>query len=185
MEGVSLDEKWRRWKKRSEWDEFFKEFNKLEKMVDDLTSSATDYSSKEQGERKFPDPYVLGFSVSIGPDGKPQVHKFGSLQSPLQGSEVREEREPLVDVLDDKKEVVIIVELSGVEKEDIRIDVTEYSLRIAVGTPERSYYKKLYLPAKVQRNSVQTCYKNGVLEVRLKKACGKLVSVKKHLAQSN
>lgn len=117
MGRISLNEKWWRWKKRSEWDEFFKEFDKLEKMVDDLVNgSTTDASSKEQGERKFPNPYVLGFSVSIGPDGKPQVHKFGSLQSSVQDSVIREEREPLVDVLDDKKDVVVIAELPGVER---------------------------------------------------------------------
>lgn len=180
-----MNEKWWRWKKRSEWDEFFKEFDKLEKMVDNLVNGAADDSSKEQGERKFPNPYVLGFSVSIGPDGKPQVHKFGSLQSSMQGSEIREEREPLVDVLDDKQEVVIIAELPGVEKEDIKLNATELSLRITVDTPDRSYYKKLYLPAKVQRNSVQKSYKNGVLEIRLKKAGGKLISVKKHLSSGN
>ena len=180
-----MNEKWWRWKKRSEWDEFFKEFDKLEKMVDNLVDGAADDSSKVQGERKFPNPYVLGFSVSIGPDGKPQVHKFGSLQSSMQGSEIREEKEPLVDVLDDKTEVVIITELPGVEKEDIKLNVTELSLRITVDTPDRSYYKKLYLPAKVQRNSVQKSYKNGVLEIRLKKAGGKLISVKKHLSSGN
>lgn len=180
-----MNEKWWRWKKRSEWDEFFKEFDKLEKMVDNLVNGTADHSSKEQGGRKFLNPYVLGFSVSIGPDGKPQVHKFGSLQSSIQGSEIQEEREPLVDVLDDKKEVVIIAELPGVEKEDIKLNVTELSLRITVDTPDRSYYKKLYLPAKVQRTSVQKSCKNGVLEIRLKKAGGKLISVKKHLPSGN
>jgi HSP20 family protein len=180
-----LNEKWWRWKKRSEWDEFFREFDKLEKMVDELMNGASDDVSRDQRERKFPNPYVLGFSVSIGPDGKPQVHKFGSLQSTMQGSEVPEEREPLVDVVDDKKEVVIIAELPGVEKEDIKLDVTESTLRISVDTPGRSYYKKLFLPAKVQNSSMKMGYKNGVLEVRLKKTGGKLVSVKNRLSSGN
>ena len=180
-----MDEKWWRWKKRSEWDEFFKEFDKLEKMVDDLMNDAVDDSSKEQKEKKFPNPYVLGFSVSIGPDGKPQVHKFGSIQSSAQDLEFPKEREPLVDVLSDKKEVVIIAELPGVEKEDIKLEVTESTLKIIVDTPQRSYYKELDLPAEVQNNSVQTSYKNGVLEVRLKKTGGKLAIVKKHLSYGN
>jgi HSP20 family protein len=177
-----LNEKWWRWKKRSEWDEFFREFDRLEKMVDELMNDAPDNMSKNQRERKFPNPYVLGFSVSIGPDGKPRVHKFGSLQSTVQGSEVREEREPLVDVVDDKKEVVVIAELPGVEKDDIKLDVTESTLRISVDTPERSYYKKLFLPAKVQSSSMNVGYKNGVLAVRLKKTGGKLVSVRNRLS---
>jgi len=54
-----------------------------------------------------------------------------------------------------------------------------------VDTPERSYYKKLYLPAKVQTGCIKTDYKNGVLEVRLKKTSGKLVSVKNRLSSGN
>lgn len=177
-----MNEKWWRWKKRSEWDEFFKEFDKLEKMVDELVDNTTSDSSKGQNARKLPNPYVLGFSVSIGPDGKPQVHKFGSLQYSIQGSAIREEREPLVDVLDEKKEIVIIAELPGVDKEDIKLDVTESSVKITVDTPERSYSKKLDLPSKVKQESLQTSYKNGVLEIRLRKIGRNLISVKKHLS---
>jgi HSP20 family protein len=175
-----LTDKWWRWKKRSEWDEFFKEFNKLEKMVDDMVNDSAKNFTADKEEKKFPNPYVFGFSVSIGPDGRPQVHRFGSLQSPLQGAQV-EDNEPLLDVLDCKKEIIVTAELSGVDKKDVKLDLSESTLRISVDTPERSFYRNLCLPVKVRADSMQTSYKNGVLEVRLKKVSGKLLSIKKHL----
>lgn len=176
-----MTDKWWRWKKRSEWDEFFKEFDKLEKMVDDLANDSAKDFFAEKEEKKFPNPYVFGFSVSLGPDGRPQVHRFGSLQSPLQGAEVEKESEPLVDVLDCRKEIVVVVELPGVDKKDIKLDASESSLKISVDTPERSFYKNLCLPAKVHAGSMQTSYKNGVLEVHLRKADRRLISMGKHL----
>lgn len=178
-----MTDKWWRWKKRSEWDEFFKEFDKLEKMVDDMTNDSAKDFLAEKGEKKLPNPYVFGFSVSIGPDGRPQVHKFGSLPSPLQGTEImKKETEPLVDVLDDKKEIIVFAELPGMTKEEIKVDVSESTLQISINTPKKSFYKTLTLPAKVRASSMQTSYKNGVLEVHLRKAGRGLISVKKHLA---
>jgi len=164
-----LSEKWWKRKKRSHWDEFFEEFDKLEKMIDEMMNATFADSSTGQGRRSFSNPYVFGFSVSLGPDGKPRVRKFGTLQSTTQGSRFQEEREPLVDVMEDRKEIVIIAELPGIEKEDIKLDVTESSLTISVDTPERKYHRELFLPAKILKNSVRKRYKNGVLEVRLKK----------------
>jgi HSP20 family protein len=178
-----VNEKWWRWKKRSQWDEFFKEFDKLERIVDNLANSTENNLSGEYGERKFPNPYVLGFSVSIRSDGKPQVYKFGSSQPSSKDIEVREEREPLLDILENKKDVMIIADLPGVSKEDVKLDVTESTIKIIVNTPERSYCKKLYLPAKVQQNSLEKSYKNGVLELRLKKVGVKLINLKKRLSQ--
>jgi HSP20 family protein len=179
-----VNEKWRRWKRRSQWDEFFKEFDKLERMVDDLANRTTNNLSEKNDERKFPNPYVLGFSVSIGSDGKPQVYKFGSSKPSSKDIEIREEREPLLDILENEKEVIIIAELPGFGKEDVKLDVTESTIKIIVNTPERSYYKKLYLPVKVQQNSLEKSYKNGVLELHLKKVDVKLISIKKRLSQS-
>lgn len=41
---------------------------------------------------------------------------------------------------------------------------------ISVDAKERKYYKKLELPGKVDSSSAKSSYKNGVLEVELKKA---------------
>jgi HSP20 family protein len=113
------------------------------------------------------------------------VHKSGSLRPSFQDAKVGEEREPLLDTLENKEEVIIIAELPGVRNEDAKLDLTKPTIKIVVNTTERSYYKKLYLPAKVQQNSLEKSYRNGVLEIRLKKIGRKLVSVKKHLSPSD
>jgi len=65
---------------------------------------------------------------------------------------------------------LIDVEVPGVEKKDINLNATEDRLIISVDTPQRKYYKEVDLPAKVDPKSAKASYKNGVLEVVLKKA---------------
>ncbi|MGD8505478.1 MAG: Hsp20/alpha crystallin family protein, partial [Candidatus Bathyarchaeota archaeon] len=123
-------------------------------------------------------PFVYGYNMTIGPDGKPKIQEFGNVKPSLKPApfgiskprlDVREEREPLVDLMATDKEVKVIAELPGVEKEDIKLHGTEDTLTISVDTPKRKYYKELELPAKVDPKSAKTSYKNGVLEVTLKK----------------
>ena len=150
-------------------------------MVDEMVDESTkDFVAEKEG-KKFPNPYIFGFSVSIGPDGRPQVHKFGSLQSPLGTQQVKQENEPLLDVLDCKKEIIVTAELPGVIEKDIKLNASESNLTISVDTSERSFHKNLSLPTKVRADSMQASYKNGVLEVHLKKVSGRLLSVRKHL----
>lgn len=137
-------------------------------------------------ERKLPDgstvrewgPFVYGYSMTIGPDGKPKIREFGNVKPKLKpepfGAErpsldVKDEREPLVDVISTDGEVKIIAELPGVEKQDIKLRATEETLTISVETTERKYFKEVGLPAKVNVKDAKTTYKNGVLEVTLPK----------------
>ena len=137
-------------------------------------------------ERKLPDgttvrewgPFVYGYSMTIGPDGKPKIREFGNVKPTLKPEafgiarprlDVREEREPLVDVISTDGEVKVIAELPGVEKEDIKLQGTENTLTISVDTPQRKYFKEVELPAKVKIKKAKTSYKNGVLEVTLPK----------------
>lgn len=141
-------------------------------------------------ERKLPDgttvrewgPFVYGYSMTIGPDGKPKISEFGNVKPSLKPApfglakprlDVREEREPLVDVITTDKEVKVLAELPGVEKEDIKLHGTEDTLTISVNTPQRKYYKELEMPENVDPKSAKTNYKNGVLEVTLKKTKAK------------
>src|SRR5215467_129874 len=62
-------------------------------------------------------PIVWGYSVKIGPDGKADVRKFGNVDAfPNMlggGVSVKEEREPLIDVIRGTDEVRIIAEVPG------------------------------------------------------------------------
>jgi len=156
-------------------DRMFEEIEKMmEKEFEDFTSRVPkDYVR----ERKLPDgstarewgPFVYGYSVKIGPDGKPEVREFGNVKPSLKGPQVREEREPLVDIIETNGEVHVVAELPGVEKKDIKLTATEEELTISVDAPERKYFKKIAFPAKVRVKEARTQYKNGVLEVTLPK----------------
>jgi HSP20 family protein len=158
-------------------DDMFKE---MEKMMDEELKDFRDKVPKEYvKERKLPDgstvkefgPFVYGYSMKIGPDGKPEIQEFGNIKKGLKGApQVKEEREPLVDTVETNEDVHVVVELPGVEKTDIKLHGTEDSLTISVDTPQYKYFKEVALPVKVRVKEANSTYKNGVLEVVLPKA---------------
>lgn len=114
-------------------------------------------------------PFVYGYSMTIGPDGKPVVREFGNVQPGRRGPKIKEEREPLVDVVSTDNEVKVVAELPGVEKKDIKLHALDEVLTISVDTPDRKYYKEIKLPTEVDPRDSKSSYKNGVLEVTLQK----------------
>jgi len=139
-------------------------------------------------ERKMPDgstvkewgPFVYGYSMTIGPDGKPQIREFGNVKpstkpelpfGPRRPSvDIKEEREPLVDVISTDGEIKVVAEVPGVDKKDIKLYASEKALTISVDTSDRKYYKEVELPAVTDPKTARSVYKNGVLEVTLTKA---------------
>jgi HSP20 family protein len=157
-------------------DEMFREMEK--RMEEEFKNFTTRVPKDYVRERKLPDgstakewgPFVFGYSMKIGPDGKPEIQEFGNLKKSLKGPEVKEEREPLVDVIETENEIRVVAELPGVEKTDIKLHGTEDSLEISVDTEHYKYYKEVQLPAKVRVKEAKSTYKNGVLEVVLPKS---------------
>jgi HSP20 family molecular chaperone IbpA len=80
------------------------------------------------------------------------------------------EPKPLLDVLNLEDSVLVVAELKGFKRENIKVDVDGTSLILSAENQNRRYYKRLNLPAKVIPESMHATYKNGVLEIRLKKA---------------
>lgn len=156
----------------------------MDRMMGEMFREFTERVPKDLvRERKLPNgstfrqmgPFVRGWSVTMGPDRKPVIREFGNLK-PSRGArpgeppfDLREEREPLVDVLAGDREITVIAELPGVDKQDISINAKERTLNISVDTKERKYHKKLELPDKVDPSSARPSYKNGVLEITLRR----------------
>ncbi|OYT34866.1 Hsp20/alpha crystallin family protein [Archaeoglobales archaeon] len=162
------------WKRRrrdwdDDWDRMFDEFfgrfgffdDIFERMVRDVEEM---FKRAESGEFK---PIVRGFSIRIGPDGKPEIREFGT--KPTIIKEGVEERKPLVDVIETDDEVQIIAEMPGVNKDDIELNATETSLEIKAEGENRKYYETVELPTEVNPDSAKARYNNGVLEVVLRK----------------
>lgn len=149
-------------------------FHEMEKMMEEEFKNFTENVPKDfVKERKLKDgstvkefgPFVYGYSMKIGPDGKPEISEFGNIKKGLKGPQVKEEREPLVDVVETNGEIRVVVELPGVEKSEIKLHGTEETLEISVDSPQYKYYKEVQLPAKVRVREAKSTYKNGVLEV--------------------
>ena len=118
-------------------------------------------------------PIVYGYSVKIGPDGKPVVRKFGNIDAFPNvlggGLSVKEEREPLVDVIRGQDELRVVAEVPGVNKEDLRVTADESSITIESITGQQPrYHKRVELPEKVDPKTAKSTYKNGILEVSFK-----------------
>lgn len=117
-------------------------------------------------------PIVYGYSVKIGPDGKPVVQKFGNIDAFPNvlggGLSVKEEREPLVDIIKGPDELRVVAEVPGVSKEDLRLMADEGLLTIESITGQPRYHKTVELPETVDPSTAKSVYKNGILEVSFK-----------------
>jgi len=182
------DEYWDRWFRRGRFPFFRRSFDDIEEifreMEEMMERELGEFSKRTPKdlirERTLPDgskvrewgPFVYGYSMKIGPDGKPQMREFGNIKPGARFGkpriDIKEEREPLTDVMTTDDEVKVIVELPGVEKEDVKIRGTENKLTISVDTPQRKYYKEIDLPTSVDPKEAKSTYKNGVLDVTLK-----------------
>jgi len=151
-------------------DDFIDDILNDDRIMDDVRRMAEEmmrmFSNAQPGK-----PYVHGFKVQFGPDGKPKVEDFGnkSIKSPEGQSMISDEREPLTDIIEGDDDVAVTVELPGVEKQDIDLNVTKESLEIKVDKPQRKYHKTLDLPCGVKPKTTKATYKNGILDVVIKR----------------
>lgn len=155
----------------------FDEFERIQRemarsfkeMFEELPETPSRTIRTPFGEERIFGPYVSGFSIEIGPEGRPQIRTFGNIKREGLVPQLTEEREPLVDIYEEKDKVKIIAELPGVEKEDIDIGVVDNTLSIDTRKADRKYFKEIKLPAKVKGEEAKALYKNGVLTVELPK----------------
>lgn len=182
------EDRWYRWLRRRRpffggglWD-IDETFREMEEMMAKEFEELSKRTPKDLiRERTMPDgskvkswgPFVYGYSVTVGPDGKPKVREFGNLKPETRMGkpyiDVKEKREPLADIMTDDDEVRVIVELPGVEKKDIKLSGTEDKLTISVDTAARKYYKEIELPTEVGIKKATSKYKNGVLDITIPK----------------
>ena len=161
-----------RWFRR--WMKFFEEIEQeLEREMRQLTSGM--HASAMRGR---PNVYYYGFEITIGPDGKPIIREFGNVRPRIvEGEEapgkieVLEDVEPLTEVHEDEEKIRVIMELPGVEKDDIKVRLLDDNKTLIVEAhgKYRKYRKTVKLPSEVNPDSAKASYKNGVLTVELEK----------------
>jgi len=125
-------------------------------------------------------PICYGYTMTIGPDGRPAVKEFGN-PSPKLDSDARE---PIVDSIVDEKEKVVklIAEMPGVEKSDVKVVVDDKTVNLDAERGDKKYHAKVPIQHRIEENSAKASYKNGILELVFKlkdpeKPKGKTVEV--------
>ena len=147
------------------------EFQKMRKQMDGLMRDAVEGTIPDNANKN---PFVFGFSVKAGPDGFPVFEDFGNTRiRPFknQGEKpvVDTRREPLTDINEMDDQIAITVELPGVKKEDIDINVMEDKVEVNVKTESRKYFKSIDLKSLVETESSKATYTNGILDLVLTK----------------
>ena len=168
----------------------FKEFDNMEREMDSIFGRLRDiqtnapkelvreYQTSDGAMVREVGPLVYGYSMTIGPDGKPKVREFGNVKSPNQlgvtgtvgkatksSQQISAEREPLVDLNTTDKEVKVVLEIPGVKKENIKINVFDEAVEITANNPQRKYHKTIDLPKEANPETAKSTYQNGILEI--------------------
>ncbi len=159
---------------------FDDEFDKLFKRMSGSFFNLDDLFEGVKSAGCTSGPFCYGYTMTVGPDGKPVVKEYGNAKPELLPTS--DTREPLVDTLvDDKEKIVkLVAEMPGVEKKDVKIVVDGKIVNIDAELGDKKYHVKVPIKHEVDENSVKASYKNGILEVIFKlqeKPKGKTVEV--------
>ncbi len=145
-------------------DEFDRIFKRMSSSFFDIDDIFEEF--KENGSNSGP--FYYGYTMTVGPNGKPVVKEYGNVKPGLLPSS--DTREPIVDAIVDEKEklVKLVAEMPGVEKTDVKILVQDKSVDISAERGEKKYHVKVPIKHKVDENSAKASYKNGILELVFK-----------------
>jgi HSP20 family molecular chaperone IbpA len=100
---------------------------------------------------------------------KKQAPSFKHEGLTVHGKRKSKEPEPLIDIFEEKDEVIVVAECSGFKGENFKAQIRNQRLTLSAGAVNRKYRKSLNLPKRVIPETIRTTYKNGVLEIRLRK----------------
>jgi HSP20 family protein len=146
-------------RKRREPFDMFRDFDEMfNEMLQEM----------ESGNIQQEGPFFYGFSMNQRPGEEPEVREFGNIRPGKDTVEIGE-RKPLIDVFDTDGTIQIVAEMPGIEKSDVELSVDGRNLEIHAARGDRRYNETVELPADVDEDSAKATYKNGVLEVTLRK----------------
>lgn len=159
-----------------EFDRLFKRLSRSFMDIEELFEEA-----EKSGGTTF-GPFYYGYSMTVGPDGRPHIREYGNVRPGLLPT--ADTREPLIDTIVDEKEKVLklVAEMPGVEKKDIKVVVEGNIVNVDAEHGDKKYHTRIPIKHKVDSDSVKATYTNGILEVQFKlkeesKPKGKTVEV--------
>lgn len=142
------------------WDNLFGGFSKMNERFERML--------KEFVNSGMPNVKTYGYTMYRGPDGVPQVREFGTgFDEPAAAPLPEGVRDPLTDVSVEGDTVRVVIELPGVDKQDIELETTAESMCVRVNTDARKFQKTVALTTAVDPETAKAEYNNGILEVTL------------------
>ena len=168
------------------FDDIFRGFEQMQREMDkeleDMKKNlpkdlVREYETPEGGKVQEVGPLVYGYSMTVGPDGRPKVREFGNIKRPAgfgfgigpSRPQITGEMEPMMDVVTTDKEVKVTVEMPGVSKDKIKIDAYDSTLEVKSEDPQRKYHKTIDLPLEADVETAKSKYNNGILEITFDK----------------
>jgi HSP20 family protein len=156
--------------------EMEREFEDIEKTVpNDLVR---EYDTPQGDKVREVGPLVYGYSMTVGPDGKPRVKEFGNVKpskrfgfgaADISRPEISGEMEPLADITTTDKEVRVVIEMPGLSKEKIKVDAFEDKVEVKSDDPQRKYHKIIEVLPETDIETARCSYNNGILEITFNK----------------
>lgn len=154
------DHWWKRKKHTDTWfNDIYTESDKTEKMIDDIINDALETPTEREKARKH------------------FTRQFGQPEPETDNAD-QDIHEPLIDIIQEGTDIIIIAHLPGIEKHNIEIHSTEDKATIDIDTPQLKYHKQLNLPTKINPKTSIATYKNGILQIRLKRHNGQRLYIK-------
>jgi HSP20 family protein len=169
-----LPDIWRNpWMSRSLFEEMDREFAEAEDMLSRMFRTVRDIAPSASSTSA--EPYYYGYQITVGPDGRPRIREFGNVKPAAKGLvEQSAVRQPLVDSVLNEKEntLTITAEMPGVNKEDIKLNVTDQYVTVQAERGDKKYHADIPVSVNLEESSAKAAYSNGILElkIRLKEA---------------
>jgi HSP20 family protein len=113
--------------------------------------------------------YGINIKTGLGDQGQTElkVEPFGNVgRSSVDRPEGKDLREPLVDIHEEDDCVLVLVELPGVAKENVTLNVADSRLSLLAERGRTTYRKEIDLPTDCSAEHMSWECSNGILQVR-------------------
>jgi HSP20 family protein len=115
--------------------------------------------------------YGIHVKTGLGDQGQQElkVEPFGNLRRQPAGAPPAEDvREPLVDVHEEEDHVLVLVELPGVGKDNVTLELADDRLTLSARHGKVTYRKQIVLPGRFSEEQMHWDCKNGILHIQFK-----------------
>ena len=116
--------------------------------------------------------YGINIKTGLGDQGQTElkVEPFGNVgRDSVDRPKGKDVREPLVDIHEEDDCVLVLVELPGVAKESVKLDVADSRLSLLAERGKTTYRKEVDLPKGCSAERMSWDCSNGILQARFER----------------